>query len=1111
MKMNLRLFLLVLIGFTLGGSAFAQAPTSTLTAGNYQNRTLYNDSIYFISGQVNIDSGYALTIEPGTIIKGIKNSSNKAVLIIRRGAKIIANGNPSQPIVFTSDQAAGSRATGDWGGVIICGRAPVNFPVGYGQVEGGLFGTAGLFGGNVSDDNSGVIRYVRIEFSGIAFAPNNETNGLTLAGVGSGTTVENLQVSYSGDDGIEWFGGTVNCKYLVVYRALDDDFDTDNGYSGKVQFGLGVRDPQISDNPSISTSEGFESDNNDNTANGVFPTYYTNPRTRAVFSNMTSIGPRTAYNGTLATGYKALSNGDGGKGARIRRGSQLNIMNSVFAGWGAGLFIDGAESATGENSDSAEFKNNIMAHMTANNATNAPFLLGSGVFATISNLRSWFAARNNDTTVLANLGLTGFDLNNPMAKLIPASGSKQLTGASFTSSKLNDPFFTPVSYKGAFGSTDWTQGWTNWNPINQDYSVTYQPVTQLVTGNISTNTTWTNDKIWKISGQVNVDSGYTLTIQPGTIIQGIKNSSNKAVLIIRRGAKIIAEGTANRPIVFTSDQAAGSRATGDWGGVILCGRAPVNFPVGYGQVEGGLFGTAGLFGGNVSDDNSGIIRFVRIEFSGIAFAPNNETNGLTLAGVGSGTTVENLQISYSGDDGIEWFGGTVNCKNLVVYRALDDDFDTDNGFSGTVQFALSIRDPQISDNPSISTSEGFESDNNDNTANGVFPTYYTNPRTRAIFSNVTLVGPRAAYDGPLASGYKALTNGDGGKGARIRRGSQLNVFNSVFVGWGAGLFIDGAESATGENSDSSEFRNNLMAHTTANNATNRPFLLGSGVFSTISAIRTWFGARSNDTVTLSQVGLTGLDISNPMAKLLPPSGAAQWSNYSFTSSSKLSTNPNITPVNYRGAFGTTDWTQGWTSFDPINNDYTNSTYVPVANAVLSVKAFVEGTYNASTGKQVPDSVTIKLYTTSSPFELVQTYKTILDSNGVGNVKVPSSELGKSFYIAISGRNSIETWSAKPIAIRNTFATPATDICYACGTSNVYGENAKSAGNVTLIFSGDINKDGLCDASDLADCSNNQTVIGYIPADINYDGIVDNSDLSIVDNNVANIIQIIRPF
>lgn len=242
-----------------------------------------------------------------------------------------------------------------------------------------------------------------------------------------------------------------------------------------------------------------------------------------------------------------------------------------------------------------------------------------------------------------------------------------------------------------------------------------------------------------------------------------------------------------------------------------------------------------------------------------------------------------------------------------------------------------------------------------------------------------------------------------------------------------------------------------MAHLTANNSTNKPFLLGSGAFANISAIRTWFGARTNDTVTLSQVGLTGLDINNPMAKLLPPSGAAQWSNYSFTSSTKLSANANITPVNYKGAFGSTDWTAGWASFDPINNDYTNSTYVPVANAVLSVKAFVEGTYNANSGKQVPDSVTIKLYTTTAPFELVQTYTTVLDSNGIGNVKVPSSELGKSFYIALSGRNSIETWSAKPIAIRNTFATPATDICFSCGSTNVYGENVKTTGTVSLIL------------------------------------------------------------
>ena len=1106
-----------LVAFVLFGTiANAQSPTSTLNAGNYHDRILYNDTVYFISGQVNIDSGYTLQIQPGTIIKGIKNNANKAVLMITRGAKIIADASPSQPIVFTSDQAAGSRNTGDWGGVIICGRAPVNYPVGYGQAEGGLFGSAGLYGGNDPYDNSGILRYVRIEFSGIAFAPNNETNGLTLAGVGNGTTVDHIQISYSGDDGIEWFGGTVNCKYLIVYRGLDDDFDTDNGYSGTVQFGLGIRDPQISDNPTISTSEGFESDNNDNTANGVFPTYYTKPRTQAVFCNMTCIGPRTNYTGTVASGYQGLTNGDGGKGLHLRRGSQLSTFNSVFAGFGVGVFVHDNATAVGHASDSAEFRNNTFAHITAPNP-NAPFRLDAtaSTLNTFASLKSWFAAHKNDTATLAQVGLSSFSLSNPMSTVIPSVGSVQLSGADFTTStKLStNSFITPVSYRGAFGSTDWTAGWSNWDPINANYNTTFKPTTQVVSGSIHANTTWTNDKIWKISGQVNVDSGYTLTIQPGTVIQGIKNTSNKAVLMITRGAKLIADGTAQQPILFTSDQAAGSRNTGDWGGVIVCGKAPVNFPVGYGQAEGGLFGTAGLFGGSDPTDNSGILRYVRIEFSGIAFAPNNETNGLTLAGVGNGTTVEYIQISYSGDDGIEWFGGTVNCRNLIVYRGLDDDFDTDNGFSGTVQFGIGIRDPQISDNPTISTSEGFESDNNDNTANGVFPTYYTTPRTKAIFTNMTCIGPRTNYNGTLASGYQGLVNGDGGKGLHLRRGSQLSTFNSIFVGFGVGVFVHDLPTAVGHNSDSAEFRNNTFAHMTAANSTNAPFRLDATAtpLNTISAVRTWFANHNNDTATLAQVGLSSFSLSNPMATAIPASGSVQLSGANFTSSTKLTSNTYITPVSYRGAFGTTDWTKGWANWDPINSSYNNANFVAASNSNLTIKAFFEGSYDATTGTQVSDTVTVKLYKSTAPYDFVQSFKTTIGTNGVASINMPASELGKTYFVALVNRNSIETWSAKPVTIKNVVSAPAADVCFACAPVNTYGANVKTVSGAYLIYTGDINQDGLCDASDLANCSNNQNQFGYLGADVNNDTVVDNIDLNIVDNNVANIIQIIRPF
>lgn len=206
---------------------------------------------YLLKGWVYIADGAELTIEPGTIIKGDKQS--KAALIAERGGKLIAKGTATEPIVFTSEEAAGSRKPGDWGGIILCGKAKNNQTEQ--QIEGG---PRTKHGGADDADNSGALSYVRIEFAGYPFQKDKEINGLTLGSVGSGTEIDHVQVSYSNDDSFEWFGGTVNCKYLVAYKGWDDDFDTDNGFSGKVQYGLSLRDSKIAD---TSQSNGFESDN----------------------------------------------------------------------------------------------------------------------------------------------------------------------------------------------------------------------------------------------------------------------------------------------------------------------------------------------------------------------------------------------------------------------------------------------------------------------------------------------------------------------------------------------------------------------------------------------------------------------------------------------------------------------------------------------------------------------------------------------------------------------------------------------------------------------------------------------------------------------------------
>lgn len=189
---------------------------------------------YLLKGWVYIANGAELTIEPGTIIKGDKQT--KASLIVERGGKLIAQGSATAPIVFTSEESAGNRESGDWGGIIICGKARNNQTEM--QIEGG---PRTKHGGNDDADNSGVLSYVRIEFAGYPFQTDQEINGLTLGSVGSATKIDHVQVSYSNDDSFEWFGGTVNCRYLVAFHGWDDDFDTDNGSAlGKFQSAMQI-------------------------------------------------------------------------------------------------------------------------------------------------------------------------------------------------------------------------------------------------------------------------------------------------------------------------------------------------------------------------------------------------------------------------------------------------------------------------------------------------------------------------------------------------------------------------------------------------------------------------------------------------------------------------------------------------------------------------------------------------------------------------------------------------------------------------------------------------------------------------------------------------------
>ncbi len=430
------------------------------------------------------------------------------------------------------------------------------------------------------------------------------------------------------------------------------------------------------------------------------------------------------------------------------------------------------------------------------------------------------------------------------------------------------PFFQSTNYVGAFApapTARWTDGWCNFDPQNTNYPT----ATVQVVSNILTNTTWTaNNVYWINDAIIYVKPGATLTIEPGTIIRG----SGKGTICVERGAKINAQGTITQPIIFTSNSAAGSRNYGNWGGIVICGAARHNLIAGpNATVEGGIGDAAsqtGVHGGNNDDDSSGVFSYCRIEFSGISLTAqaNSEINGLSMYSVGKKTKIDHIQVSYCGDDSFEWFGGAVDCRYLVAFRGWDDEFDTDNGFRGRIQFALSVRDPQVGDQ---SGSNGFESDND---ASGSSRW----PKTKAVFSNVTLVGPiNSSNPGSINANYR--------RAAHIRRNSGINIFNSVFMGYPTGMLMDARRTVTNFCQDTSFFRHNVFS------GMNTDWTLASSPVSdtlcmtNTAGVGAFFLNVNNDNDTLNSTAQVNLvdpyNLLNPDAR---PSGAPLSSGAVFT-------------------------------------------------------------------------------------------------------------------------------------------------------------------------------------------------------------------------------------
>ncbi|MFN8368278.1 MAG: T9SS type A sorting domain-containing protein [Candidatus Kapaibacterium sp.] len=1040
---------------------------STITGTINGTVTLSNTKIYGLEGFVYVLSGATLRIEPGTIVVGDLPGVNSA-LIINRGGKIYAQGTPQKPIIFTSRATQGQRSMGDWGGILVCGKARINNPGGESIMEGFPDDLVNArYGGSDDEDSSGVMSYCRVEFGGIALFPNQEINGLTIAAVGRRTKLDHIQVSYAGDDSYEFFGGTVDTKYLISYGGIDDDFDTDNGYSGRNQFLLAKRFRQVADQ---SSSQIFESDND---ASGS----RNEPLTRALYSNVTAIGAvadTSWIGGSGDNQYNRLYTA----AAMIRRNSRISICNSVFTGFPAAVEFGGPNpgfSADAASRDSLQIRSNTYIGIKANWRNTVP--AGTTGFSA-----NWLTDANNGNVIvnqsgnvesyngIANSFVEGTNAFNPIPKsdatYIGTQANPTTTFKKRGSVAIDDPYFQQVYYRGAFSpdvTNRWDLPWAEYDPVNAEYkpqtppapfkckllspvggekfkagtsqtlkwdtasamgkkfvfqfgtsqsgpwtnlplpgkntyvldsttipsgkvgghgaynfgfrvpatpttsgyvrmvlmnndgtldetntstnatpfTITQAAATQVdstLSGNIASTITLSNKKIYGLQGMVYVQSGATLRIEPGTIVVGDAPGVNSA-LVINRGAKIYAVGTPKLPIIFTSRATQGQRAMGDWGGILICGNARINNPGGVSIMEGFPDDvTNARYGGTDDEDSSGVMSYCRVEFGGIALFPNQEINGLTLAAVGRKTKLDHIQVSYAGDDSYEFFGGTVDTKYMIAYGGIDDDFDTDNGYSGRNQFLLGKRFRQVADQ---STSQTFESDND---ASGS----RNEPLTRAVYSNVTAIGAVADTSWTPGSGDNNQYNRLFGSAAMIRRNSRISILNSVFAGFPAAVEFGGPNpgfSADAASRDSLQLRNNTYIGIKANWRNAVPA-------GTTSFAANWLTDAANGNTIINQSGsldnydgltnvfVEGTNQFNPVPKMDAPFvGTEATPTSTFTKRGSVGIDdPYFQHVYYRGAFSpdvTNRWDAPWAEYDPVNAEYKAQTETSSVEEVVS--------------------------------------------------------------------------------------------------------------------------------------------------------------------------------
>lgn len=643
--------------------------------------------------------------------------------------------------------------------------------------------------------------------------------------------------------------------------------------------------------------------------------------------------------------------------------------------------------------------------------------------------------------------------------------------------------FEQVNFRGAVGQNNWMQDWTSFTPQTNVYpgDPAYTGTATMVTvsTNITTNTTWTKNHWYRLTAPIIIKDGATLTIEPGTVIRDdqLGLPENNAYILVSKGSKIIANGTPEEPIVFTSGFAPGLRNPGNWGGILMVGRAQTNC---FGQNSAAWGGTlphgvrqfealpnlqeaayGGVAGGHVNhgtldnNDNSGILRYVRIEFAGFFYIPNQELNSLTMAGVGSGTTIDHVQLSYGLDDGFEWFGGSVNAKYLVSLGHTDDDFDADEGYTGNIQFGVSLRDPRYFDVSNNSTN-GFEFDNNTGrngspATGGISASNNALPLTNPVVSNMTIIGAARDSD-PFFGSMGAPARLRFGSAAVHRSGNAARVYNSVFGGWRNGLELQGNNLADFSTihkaiSDTFRYRNSYFAGKASVTGADsgRALRAPQSRHSSIATFgtRAWFltSGWNNDTVSgISAYGYTSPAYTGSFTA--PNFGGI---NLTPLSSSVLLSSNNANAVSYSDA--------------PIAGRLVNSATTVTTTTSLSgvyqrITINSGGNLTLSDNLFACDSIVVNAGGTLnlSTFELGSYGKLIVKSGATVRVAHPDGLFSENLRKgAVQTDRGVEISSGATVIFNGTVAQTTGDLS-ACGTleiNNASGVTINSASDLVV--------------------------------------------------------------